>query len=444
MSNRTVIPLSVSQLTNTPIVFPVSSTAQTNSPITVASTTGSDASEPTLSNKESPESPLDAATHSTTAAHSVLEHSAPESRYLLTSSPTTTAGLIYSALSITDLTKIASEGDPVAQFELGKRFHRGSDVPKSYKEAMVWYSRSAEQGYSNAQHNLGEMNLRGQGVEKNSSKAVEWFTKAANLGYVYSKYKLSLLYQSGQGVEKNDAIAFTLWLDLAEQGVKYVQTYLSHAYKDGKGVNKDLNRSVYWKMKHNLNDNEDCIKDMLLDISLSAGLTDFIAKNLKEAPEFKRVTKFDFTKNEFSGDEILGVCKLIRKNLSIQSLILDSFDTLSDENLRLIIEALEVNTQITEFAFADYFVDSKLKDKIAALLARNMAIAELRKYVQDYPLIHTASFALDPLNIIIDQTIISYMINGVSKEETKIAIDELLRHASVYELEAQEKNQVEQ
>jgi uncharacterized protein len=73
-------------------------------------------------------------------------------------------------------------GDPVAQFELGKRFHRGADVPKSFKEAMVWYSRSAEQGYSNAQHNLGEMNLRGQGIEKNSSKAVEWFTKSCKSG----------------------------------------------------------------------------------------------------------------------------------------------------------------------------------------------------------------------------------------------------------------------
>ena len=440
MSNRTVIPLSVSPLANTLTVIPARSTAQTDTQISATSTTCSKASQPTISNKEVPESPLDAATHSTTTAHSVLEHSAPQSRDQSVSFPTSVAGLIYSALSITDLTKIATEGDPVAQCELGKRFHRGVDVPKSYKEAIVWYSRAAEQGHCNAQHNLGEMNLRGQGVEKNSSKAVEWFTKAANLGYVYSKYKLSLLYQSGQGVEKNDAIAFTLWLDLAEQGVKYVQTYLSHAYKDGKGVNKDLNRSVYWKMKHNLNDTEDCIKDMLLDISLSAGLTDFIAKNLKEAPEFKRVTKFDFTKNEFSDDEILGVCKLICKNLSIQSLVLDSFDTLSDENLQLIIEALDVNTQITEFAFADYFVDSKIKDKIAALLARNAAIAELRQYVLDYPLIHTASFALDPLNIIVDKTIVSYMVNGISKEETKKAIDELLLSASIYELEAEVKN----
>jgi hypothetical protein len=71
-----------------------------------------------------------------------------------------------------------------------------------------------------------------------------------------------------------------------------------------------------------------------------------------------------------------------------------------------------------------------------------MAIAKLRKYVLDYPLIHTASFALDPLNIIVDKTIVSYMINGVSKEDTKLAIDELLRLASVYELEVEVKNKV--
>jgi hypothetical protein len=97
---------------------------------------------------------------------------------------------------------------------------------------------------------------------------------------------------------------------------------------------------------------------------------------------------------------------------------------------------------LTEIDFGGYFSDGIIKDKIDALLARNVAIAELRKYVLDYPLIHTASFALDPLNIMVDKTIVSYMINGVSKEDTKLAIDELLRHASVYELEAEVKNKV--
>jgi hypothetical protein len=36
------------------------------------------------------------------------------------------------------------------------------------------------------------------------------------------------------------------------------------------------------------------------------------------------------------------------------------------------------------------------------------------------------------------------MVNGVSKEETKKAVDELLLSASVYELEAEVKNQIKQ
>jgi len=187
MSSRTVFTLSTSPSANNQAVIPATSTVLID--VLHASSKESDTSQPTLSNKEAPESPLDAVTHSTMTAHSVLEHSAPQSRDQSVSFPTTVAGLIYSALSITDLTKIATEGDPLAQCELGKRFHRGVDVPKSYKEAIVWYSRSAEQGHCNAQHNLGEMNLRGQGEEKNSSKAVEWFTKAANQGYEYRKFK---------------------------------------------------------------------------------------------------------------------------------------------------------------------------------------------------------------------------------------------------------------
>jgi hypothetical protein len=105
----------------------------------------------------------------------------------------------------------------------------------------------------------------------------------------------------------------------------------------------------------------------------------------------------------------------------------------------LIIDALDANTNLTEIGFLDFFGDGKTKNKIAAILARNMAIAKLRRYVLDYPLIHTASFALDPLNIIIDKTIVSYMINGVSKRKTKKAIDELLLGASFYELETELK-----
>ena len=583
---------------NLQAVHPPTYTAQTDAQLATTSTTESDPSDPTLSNKEAPKSPLDSAADSNTVVSSVLEHSAPETRDHSASSsqanaPTTTGDSIFRTLSITALTEAASLGDSKAQYELGRRFYQGIDVPKNYEEALKWYTQSAEQGHFKAQLNLAVMYYDGEGVEKDYVKAAEGLKKAADQGSALAQYHLAVLYRQGVGVEKNDVIAFSwflcaaeqcyavaqhemginylngfgveknnitaarwfskaadqnlpeaqfelgdlylygfngfnkdpskgidlyikaanqgyakaqcqlgwlyqhgtdmginitkdyakavYWLRLAadqgdlggqeslgamyqkghgvkqsdeaaviwyekaaEQGSKSAQDKLSSAYKDGKGFKKDLNRSVYWQMKCNLNEDGNCIKGTFLDISLSGGLVDFISQNFSETKEFKTVTKLDYTQNSFSDDEILGVCALIRKNLEITSLVLKSYNKLSNTYLQLIIDALDANTYLTEFLFDEYFVDEKIKDKIAALLARNAAIAELRKYVLDYPLIHTASFDLDALNIIIDKTIVSYMINGVSKEATKIAIDALLLHASVYELEAEVKNQVEQ
>jgi TPR repeat protein len=587
------------RLIPTPPVTPVlnlpTSTAQSNAGLTTTSTTESDASEPALSNKEAPKSPLAATADSNTVDSSVLEHSAPEIRDQSVSGSTTTGKSNSPSVSIDQLKEAASAGDANAQFELGKRFNHGVDVPKSDEEAIKWYSQSAEQGYVKAQHNLATMYAKGAGVEVDSSKAVEWYKKAANQGSALSKYKLSLLYQRGEGVEKNDFIAFSWcleaadqgyaeaqyglgmsyqvgrgvnsdpvlehtwfskaadqghakaqyelgsmyhygrkeagidkdvskaidlyrkaanqgyaeaqcqlgwiyqhgiefgsdtfkdydkaveWLRLAadqgnvggqesladmfkkghgvkqsdenaviwyakaaDQGAKYAQRELSLAYKEGKGITKDLNRSVYWQMKCNLNEDGDCIEGTFLDVSLSAGLIDFIVLNLKEEKDFAKVTKLSYIKNAFSDDEILGVCSLIRKNPSIKSLTLNGIYPFSKNRLELLVEALDANTHLTEFLYVKHDVDSKIKDKIAALLARNVAIAELRKYVEDNPLIRTASFPLDALKIIIDKTIVSYMVSGISKDETKNAIDELLLSASVYELEAEVKNQVKQ
>ena len=89
-------------------------------------------------------------------------------------------------------------------------------------------------------------------------------------------------------------------------------------------------------------------------------------------------------------------------------------------------------------------MDDNLKEKIALLLSRNVAIAGLRKYVEECPLIRTASFPLDLLKILIEKTIVSYMVNGISIEETKNTIDQLLNIASYYEIETEIKNKIRQ
>ncbi|UXI66567.1 tetratricopeptide repeat protein [Tahibacter amnicola] len=45
--------------------------------------------------------------------------------------------------------------DPVAQFELARRYHRGEGVPIDYSEAMRLYRLSARQSYSPAKEMLG-------------------------------------------------------------------------------------------------------------------------------------------------------------------------------------------------------------------------------------------------------------------------------------------------
>ena len=384
--------------------------------------------------------------------------------------------------------KAAEQGHAEAQYELGVKYQYAQGVHRDPSLEFYWFSQAADQGHAEAQYELGNIYRFGRkeaSIDKDLSKALDLFRKAADqhnaqaqcqLGWIYQhgtdsgfdiskdydkafhwlqlaadqgdlggQESLGEMYQKGHGVKQSDQEA-AIWNEkAAEQGSKSAQHKLALAYKEGNGVKKDLNRSVYWQMKCSLNDDYgDCIDGTFLDISLSAGLIDFIAQNLIEGKEFKKVTKLKYAQKSFSDNEIFGICALLRKNLEINSFVLNSYNILSNTNLQLIIDALDANTHLTEFIYDEYYVDSKLKEKIAALLARNVAIAELRQYVLDFRLVDTSNFALDPLKIIVDKTIVLYLINGISIEETKKAIDELFAGASYYELEAEKKNKLKQ
>ena len=98
-----------------------------------------------------------------------------------------------------DLTIDAELGDAAAQHSLGLMYDRENDengryaevlksffveeygvyVPPNYKEAIKWYTLSAEQGYAAAQHSLGLMYETGRGVPQSSKEALKWYTLAA-------------------------------------------------------------------------------------------------------------------------------------------------------------------------------------------------------------------------------------------------------------------------
>lgn len=110
--------------------------------------------------------------------------------------------------------KLAEQGDPDAQFNLGHIHYMGQGVPQDYAEAASWYRLSAEQGDPNAQRNLGYMYSQGRGVPQDYAEAVKWYRLSAEQCNPYGQINLGLSYKIGKGVDK-DLVQAHMWFNLA-------------------------------------------------------------------------------------------------------------------------------------------------------------------------------------------------------------------------------------
>ena len=56
-----------------------------------------------------------------------------------------------------ELVKKAEAGDAKAQYYLGRCYYKGDGVAQDYKEAVKWFTKSAEQGNDSAKRKLEEL-----------------------------------------------------------------------------------------------------------------------------------------------------------------------------------------------------------------------------------------------------------------------------------------------
>ena len=70
--------------------------------------------------------------------------------------------------------RLAEGGGKLAQYLIGNAYRNGDGVPQDYKQAVKWYSKSAEQGVVSAQFNLSNMYYNGEGVIKDYVTAYAW------------------------------------------------------------------------------------------------------------------------------------------------------------------------------------------------------------------------------------------------------------------------------
>lgn len=75
----------------------------------------------------------------------------------------------------------AANGDPDAQFTLGKNYEAGRGGLKvDYAEAARWYRKSAEQGNFYAQASLGILYHSGKGLPQDNVQSEMWLSIAAD------------------------------------------------------------------------------------------------------------------------------------------------------------------------------------------------------------------------------------------------------------------------
>lgn len=135
-----------------------------------------------------------------------------------------------------DLRPAIDEGNPIAQYLLGLKFHTGDGVIQDYSEACYWYSLSAQGGFITAVSTLALMNLKGWGIKQDLPEAIQLLLIAAKEGDVQSQIFLAAAYLNGWGVPKNK-----------EQAVYWLQLAASEGSEQASQLLDDLQKGIFPK-----------------------------------------------------------------------------------------------------------------------------------------------------------------------------------------------------
>jgi uncharacterized protein len=148
--------------------------------------------------------------------------------------------------ALTLLQPLADQGVAEAQNQLALMYQLGKGVAQDDKQAVAWFTKSAQKGYAEAQSHLGFMYFEGRGIRHDNHLAVEWYQKAADQGLASAQNHLGFMYHEGLGVKKDNRQAVDWYQKAADQGLASAQYHLGYMYGKGLGVKKDRTTALYW------------------------------------------------------------------------------------------------------------------------------------------------------------------------------------------------------
>ncbi|MCZ7599017.1 MAG: hypothetical protein M5U09_16745 [Gammaproteobacteria bacterium] len=120
----------------------------------------------------------------------------------------------------------AYEGNPEAQYRLGRMFADGTGTVADAAEAVYWYTRAAEQGHATAQYELGSASFHGLGTNPDKEAALTWWRVAAENGSADAQYQLGRAYFYGIDIAQDAALAIEYLGDAADNGHRLAREFL--------------------------------------------------------------------------------------------------------------------------------------------------------------------------------------------------------------------------
>lgn len=112
------------------------------------------------------------------------------------------------------LLELANRGDIDAMNRLGDMYRLGSGVERSYRDAAMWYRRTAERNSLVGLLRLGQFYRSGMGVPKDKEEAFRLLNTAAQLGNATAMYELGVMYLLGEGTSYDPVYAYA-WFSMA-------------------------------------------------------------------------------------------------------------------------------------------------------------------------------------------------------------------------------------
>ena len=140
------------------------------------------------------------------------------------------------------LTSMAENGDPDAQYLAGRLYRDGPVLIPDTVEAGYWFGQAARQGVVAAQYALGKLYLADDAEVHDLELGIQWLEYAAHHGNDRAAYQLGKEYLRGKVVERDPAKAMDYLTQSAESGNQYAQYALGKLYLDS----QDREQARYW------------------------------------------------------------------------------------------------------------------------------------------------------------------------------------------------------